>query len=327
MNLKRILPLVSTFLGILIIILDGRTALLGAQVGIELCLKTIVPALFPFFVLSILLTNMLADVHIPLLSGLCRLLRIPQGCESILIAGFVGGYPAGAQSVSQLYNNNDLSKQTAERLLAFCNNAGPSFLFGIIGQQFAQRQMVWLLWLIHICGAVFAAAIVPLPYHRASCTPKQHPFSIQKAVQEAIRVTVSVCGWIVLFRILITFLEQWFLWLFPIPVRVALSGLLELSNGCICLSQISDVKLRFLICSMLLGAGGLCVTMQTSSVVQGFSLKFYLLGKIIQVGFSLVSALALVYGIWLPLAFVLGGLAIYIAKKQNLSSIRSFIGV
>lgn len=327
MNLKRILPIAGTFLGILILILDGKTALLGAQAGIELCLKTIIPALFPFFVFSILLTNLLADVHIPRLSSFCRLLRIPQGCESILITGFLGGYPAGAQSVSQLYKNNDLSKQTAERLLAFCNNAGPSFLFGIIGQQFAQKQLVWLLWLIHICGAVFAAVIIPLPNSRTSCTPKHHPFSIQKAVQEAIRVTGSVCGWIVLFRILITFLERWFLWLFPIPVRVALSGLLELSNGCICLSQIGDVKLRFLICSMLLGAGGLCVTMQTSSVVEGLTLKFYLLGKLIQVGFSLASASALVYGIWMPFAILLGGLVIYIVKKQNISSIRSFIGI
>ena len=327
MNPKRILPIAGAFLGILILILDGRTALLGAQVGIELCLKTIVPALFPFFVLSILLTNMLADVKLPMLSYLCKLLRIPQGCESILITGFLGGYPAGAQSVSQLYKNNDLSKQTAERLLAFCNNAGPSFLFGIIGQQFVQRRMVWLLWLIHICGAVFAAAIIPLPNSRTSCTPKQHSLSIQKAVQEAIHVTGSVCAWIVLFRILITFLERWFLWLFPIPIRVVLSGLLELSNGCICLSQIDDVKLRFLICSMLLGAGGLCVTMQTSSVVEGLTLKFYILGKLIQVGFSLISTLAMVYGIWIPLAILLGGLAIYIVKKQNFSSIRSFIGV
>ena len=327
MDTKKTLPIAMTFLGILIIILDGRTALLGAQVGTELCLKTIIPSLFPFFVLSILLTNMLAGVHIPLLSDLCRILRIPQGCESILVTGLLGGYPAGAQSVSQLYKNNDLSKQTAERLLAFCNNAGPSFIFGIIGQQFAQRQMVWLLWLFHICGAVFAAAIIPLPNSRTSCTPKHHPFSLQKAVQEAIRVTGFVCGWIILFRILITFLERWFLWLFPIPVRITLCGLLELSNGCIFLSQIGDVGLRFLICSILLGAGGLCVTMQTSSVAEGLTLKFYVLGKLIQVGFSLVSALALVYGIWMPLAVLLGGLSIYIAKRKNLSSIHSFIGV
>ena len=79
MNPKKILPIAGAFLGILLLILDGRTALLGAQAGIALCLKTIVPALFPFFVLSILLTNALTDINLPLLSFLCGLLRIPKG--------------------------------------------------------------------------------------------------------------------------------------------------------------------------------------------------------------------------------------------------------
>ena len=67
--------------------------------------------------------------------------------------------------------------------------------------------------------------------------------------------------------------------------------------------------------------------MQTSSVVEGLTMKYYLLGKLIQVGFSLVSGLALIYDVWVPLAILMGGLAVYIAKKQNYSSIRSFNGV
>ena len=43
----------------LALILDGRTAIDGARQGIELCLRTVIPSLFPFFVLSILLTSSL----------------------------------------------------------------------------------------------------------------------------------------------------------------------------------------------------------------------------------------------------------------------------
>ena len=39
----------------LMLILDGRTALTGAAEGIDLCIRTVIPALFPFFVLSPLL--------------------------------------------------------------------------------------------------------------------------------------------------------------------------------------------------------------------------------------------------------------------------------
>lgn len=327
MNLKKTLPITGAFLGILILILDGKTALLGAQMGIELCLKTAIPALFPFFVLSILLTNALMDANFPLLSTLCKVLGIPKGCEAVLITGLLGGYPAGAQSVAQLYKNRYLSKTTAERLLSFCNNAGPSFLFGIIGPMFSEMKMVWVLWMVHICGAVFAAAITRLPCNEKNGMSQHAASSLSESVQGAIHAMASVCAWIVLFRVLITFLDRWFLWLLPIPVKIALAGLLELSNGCVALSQIENTKLRFLLCSAMLGAGGLCVTMQTSSVTEGLSLKYYLLGKAAQVVFSLAFGLFLAYGIWIPFVLLLGTLIIYLAKKQKLSSIRSLIGV
>ena len=66
----------------------------------------------------------------------------------------------------------------------------------------------------------------------------------------------NVCGWVILFRILIAFLERWFLWLLPASVRVAVTGLLELSNGCCALAEIKDFKMRFLLCSGMLSFGG-----------------------------------------------------------------------
>ena len=38
--------------GILVLILDSRTALAGAAQGLSLCLKTVIPSLFPFIFLS-----------------------------------------------------------------------------------------------------------------------------------------------------------------------------------------------------------------------------------------------------------------------------------
>ena len=67
-------------------------------------------------------------------------------------------------------------------------------------------------------------------------------------------------------------------------------GVLELANGCCALEQITDVNLRFAICSGMLAFGGICVTMQTVSVTGGLSLKQYFLGKMIQTAFSVIAA-------------------------------------
>ena len=67
----------------LALILDGRTAIDGARQGIELCLRTVIPSLFPFFVLSILLTSSLLGSSLIVLRPLGRLFGMPEGAEPL----------------------------------------------------------------------------------------------------------------------------------------------------------------------------------------------------------------------------------------------------
>ena len=82
---------IGAFAGMLVLILDGKTALQGAQTGVELCLRTVVPSMFPFFILSILVTGTMLGETYPLLTRIGRLFHIPKGTASILIPAFLGG--------------------------------------------------------------------------------------------------------------------------------------------------------------------------------------------------------------------------------------------
>ena len=161
----------------LALILDGRTAIDGARQGIELCLRTVIPSLFPFFVLSILLTSSLLGSSLAVLRPLGRLFGMPDGTESLLIPAFLGGYPVGAQNVAAAFRSGQLTKPEAERMLSFCSNAGPAFLFGMAAAMFPRRWMAWALWGIHIVGALFAALLIPSVIWTViarSATPMRH---------------------------------------------------------------------------------------------------------------------------------------------------------
>lgn len=310
---KRVLSLFSA-LGMLILIFDGKTALYGANSGIELCLKTVIPALFPFFVLSSALIRN-ASPGGKRVKSICTFFGLPKGIESMLLPCLLGGYPVGAQSTYQLYKCRHLTKSEAEKLLAFCNNAGPSFLFGIVGQMFPQKWMVWALWGIHIAGALVAAQFVVIP-DSSDNSSKHMPFLSKSHMSDSIITMGIVCGWIILFRVLIAFLDRWVLWMFPQIIRVAFIGALELSNGCCELSRIAGVPVRFILCSIMLAAGGLCVTMQTTSVTQGLSLKYYWLGKLVQISVCLMLSFCLMYRTALPLVLLLP-LFCHLKKKRN----------
>ena len=117
MGKRRILPGVVAALGMLILILDTKTALWGATQGIDLCIRSVIPSLFPFFLLSGILVKSLMGAKLPLLRPVGRLLGIPKGAEALLISGFLGGYPVGAKCIRDAWNRGGISKQDAERML------------------------------------------------------------------------------------------------------------------------------------------------------------------------------------------------------------------
>lgn len=300
-------------IGMGILILDSRTALSGAREGIDLCLRSLIPSLFPFFVLSSLLTGSLTGSAVPLLSPLGKYLRIPQGCETLLIPAFLGGYPAGAQCIGQARTQGSLSKKSAERLLLFCNNAGPSFLFGVLSQVFPSKGMLWALWALQITGAFIAAWIFPGQQETGKLAAPA-AVSVTDSLTGAVRIMGHVCGWVVIFRVMIAFLEHWVLWLFPNWLRIFLVGLLEISNGCCALVLVEDLRLRFLLCSGMLSFGGLCVAMQTASVTDSLPLLPYLGSKILQSFLCLILAAAFLYR--MPLLLILVVLTCCLVKKR-----------
>ena len=90
--------------------------------GLKLCGNVIIPSLFPFFVLSSVvvelgmsryLGKLLEPVMVPLF-------RVNGNCAAALALGFVGGYPVGARTAIEIYQNGQCSGFTSRE-----NGPGP----------------------------------------------------------------------------------------------------------------------------------------------------------------------------------------------------------
>lgn len=272
----------------LILILDAKTALSGAKDGITLCLYTVIPSLFPFIVLSVMISSTMIGSSPAFLKPISRLCGMPVGSESLLLLGVLGGYPVGAQSIYQAYRNGQLRKSDAERMLGFCNNAGPAFIFGMVGSLFSSPVIPWILWLIHIACAILVGIILPSKADSSCTVTASAHISITQALERGIRITATICGWVVLFRLILAVLERWFLWILPAQLQCALCGLLELSNGCHALQNAETDGMKFIFSSCFLAAGGLCVAMQTVAVTKEFGTGKYFTGKVLQCAFSFI---------------------------------------
>ena len=302
-QVKSILSLIFPCAAMLILILDSRIALQGAQQGLELCMQTVIPSLFPFFVVSILLTGTLSGRQIGLLRPICRFCRLRSGSANLLLIGILGGYPVGAKCIYEAWKQGQITRTEAQRCLGFCNNAGPAFIFGMCGSLFSNPWMGWILCGIHIISALLVGHILPenRTVSTGTCVP-QH-ITLVQAVGKAITAILSVCGWVVLFRVILAFCQRWFMWLLPTLWCSVWMGILELANGCINLAAVASEGVRLILCAAYLGFGGLCVALQTASVVGELGTGMYFPGKVLQCSFGccLASLFAsLMYGTCSP---------------------------
>ena len=266
----------------IILILDTQTAIRGAAEGIEICLKSLIPSLFPFFIFSTLLTGSLAGQTIKILRPIDKLCRIPKGSESLLAIGILGGYPVGAQNVVLSWKEGHLATDDACRMVVFCNNAGPAFIFGFLGQMFDWPPMPWVLWLIHILSALIVGSLLPGGTEKETHISNFTHLSFSYALENSLHAMARVCGWVILFRILLEFLRKWIFWFLPPTVQVMITGILELSNGCFMMPCLLSDGLRLIFSATFLGFGGFCVFLQTKSVAQDLPLTWYLPGKTLQ---------------------------------------------
>lgn len=274
-------------LGMSLLILDSGTALQGAKEGLMLCVSAVIPSLLPFWVLSALLTRSLWGSCGRVSTFLGRLFSIPTGAESLLVPAFLGGYPAGAGCIGSAYQEGRLEKEQAQRLLGYCSNVGPAFLFGIVAPQLNSFVDSLFLWGLQVLGAWTASWLLPgRETGRASIgSPKRSDL-----LGDAVTSMGKICVCVILFRVLLRFSgkiipEDW-------AAGVILSGIAELTNGC-CQLRLLPAAARLPAAAGLTALGGVCVALQTASVTQGLDLRMYALGKAI-------ACLTAVLGAWCP---------------------------
>ena len=284
---------IVAIIGMFILILKGSIAVTGVRKGIELCLHTVIPSLFPFLILSGLMNSYFLGGKLSLLRPLGRLCKIPAGCEAILLTGLIGGYPVGAQCIYSAYKAGGVSKESAHRLLGFCNNAGPAFIFGMGASLFESPLVSWALWFIHIASAILTGILLPGRKSIESTPIRSAPITLQESVESAIKTIAKICGWVVFFRVIISFLES----VFPACREnywpSLLYGVLELANGIVKLSSAPSPLVRFICASLMLSFGGICVGMQTASVCRELKTGLYFTGKLLQTCISALLSVSL----------------------------------
>lgn len=274
----------------LIILLHPSECLLFALNGLELWFNKMIPALFPFMILSGIMIRMnLTDIFVSVLSPLLKpLFRLSNSCIYVIFTGFLCGFPMGAHVCAQLYLKGQLTKEEATLLLSFCNNIGPiyfiSFALPVIGIPLHAFPLIGMYGIPLMYGLILRYSIyfkkIPWVEPPVINTVKSTSFlaALDESVTAAIPAITRLGGYMIFFNLL-NIIPVLYL---PLNMRNFCNCIMEITGGLQLLQNRAPV---FALCS--LSFGGISCLAQTYSMLKetDLSLCNYLLHKLLLTAF------------------------------------------
>lgn len=275
----------------------------SAARALSLCAKSVVPSLAVFVIGAKILikTGFCEKLAKTPVRRLCPRLGLSCAGLTAFIIGLVSGFPMGAVALSELVMRGSMTKEEAQCLMPFCNNAGPAFVIGTVGAAFFGSAKIGLLLFAAQTAASVTALLLTAKGRRntisfihpsvANEKPQKRMDAgriVSSSVAEGAAALLSVCGFVVFFSVLSDSLITLLSALNREPgalVGASLRGFFEISGGMAALGAVNGISLPVMygLSGTMLGFGGLSVWMQASdrAGAADISVKGYLEGKLL----------------------------------------------
>ena len=261
--------------------------------ALNMWVNNLIPALFPFFIISDILINYNITLYIPkIIKDFCKsIFNITDNMLSILFLSMISGFPSNARNTRIMYDNNLISLEEANHILIFSHFSNPIFVLTTVGVFFFNYESVGIILLIahylsnFILGFLCRGKIKISPNSKNNLCIEDKSFGgvFIDAIRKAIDTILLICGIVVINLLLSSIVTNAFN--FNVYNSVLVKGLFEITIGIDAISKI-DLSLRFkmIITSCFLAFGGLSVHMQVYSLIVNTKIKYiyFFLGRIWQ---------------------------------------------
>lgn len=270
--------------------LSSKAVTESCKEALSLCAQLIIPSLFPFFVLSVLLSEIgfpaiISKVLAPFAK---KLFNVSGAGASALIIGLTGGYPMGAAYIGQMVKNRTVTPKEGEQLLTFCNNSGPAFLIGAVGAGvFSSSRIGLFLYAVHIMAAIFTGVLVRLFIPKSDRQEHEAaqfeaiPFSnaLAESVRTGVLNVLTVCGFVSFFYVINALFDANGMLSAVVGwigikthselhfVRALIVGTFELGGGIGAMRGLTATPINIALAAFMVGFGGLSVHFQTRAVL------------------------------------------------------------
>jgi len=289
--------------GVMVIIISNPKRFTSGTIsGLKLFINSVLPGLFPFMLLTKLLTEIgfLYKSTFKLNKFSRKLFGTPGVSLYALSMSVLSGYPIGAKIISDLYEKNLISQDDAKKMSVFCTTSGPIFIVGSVGSiMFQNIKIGIILYVSHILSSILLGIFYNLicsnrTYSKHEIiTPKiiatKNENIFSSAVSQTINSLFVVGAYITIFYLITEILNAFHIIefistnLFSLlkftnisyeTITGLIYGIIEVTRGCKELS-LSISPLSVSICSGILSFSGLSIIMQSMAFLKNTKIKMH----------------------------------------------------
>ena len=260
--------------------------------ALNMWVNNLIPALFPFFIISDILINYNITDYIPkIIKIFCKkIFRINEEMLTILLLSVISGFPSNARNTRMLYDKGAITIAEANHILIFSHFANPVFILTTVAVFFLHNEKMGIILLIthylsnFILGVCFRGNISCSNMKKSKNDISKNGGTIfVEAIRRASDTIITICGIVIVFLML----SQIVISTFKITGYAAaiVKGIFEITIGIEALSNllVKDIY-KVVIASMFLAFGGISVHIQVFSQIAGTDIKYlyFFMGRMYQ---------------------------------------------
>ena len=250
--------------------------------GIRLSVYTVIPALFPFMILSDYLSKIYVLNNGPIAKIVTKPFGLPVCCAPAILCGNLCGFPLGAKIISDQFNFGKIKSNQAERALGLASNPSLAFVVsGVGGGLLRNVKYGILLYITLIIATVITGILFRSNEHISNICDynSEQNLNLANSIKQAALSCIYISSFIIFFSyvsgVMSCFIKN---------ERIALivSIFLEISNSAKDLARVlNENRILLPLLAFSLGFSGFSVHMQTSAMInKEIKMHYYFMEKI-----------------------------------------------
>ncbi len=288
----NLLIIIITIFTLIQLLIQKEGISLAIIYALRLWVNNLIPALFPFFIITDILINYNITSYIPkIIKDLCKhIFNITDNMLTIFLLSILSGFPSNARNTRALYDKKIIDCDEANHILMFSHFANPVFILTTIGVFFFHNQRMGIVLLtIHYLSNIMLGICLRNSFkhneikHYNSFKYQSFGNVFISSIKKAIDTIMIICGIVTVFLILATIIINTFD--FNIYEQVIIKGIMEITIGIQALSKLNiGLNYKLIMTSCFLAFGGISVHIQVLSQIVDTKINYhyFLVGRTYQ---------------------------------------------